>query len=403
MQSTHLIHPFRVLRTVLVLLGMVLASAGAWAANAGDTTPPVTTAGPSISSGPSVSTVSISVTVNEGGTGYWLVQPSSTAAPTVAALASTGTSVTLVAATPAVISITGLQPNTSYKFYFVAQDVTPNLQTAVSSVAFATSVEVIPTLAVSINGVSTMPPIVDLSGGLGPVFVPDMVSLLSSVVGSTLSFVEQNAQGAVVLSGYSGGNLAFIPHSFQATDSRPNGVYPVGNGQYQVVRNGQSLVIAPALVRLDQLAALYPGIRISVGVNGVLTAILGSTTYVVLPGIAVQQVTSPAAASLTAGVDGVLRFVDTAGNSQVLMPAVSEPATLRSNLQALDTGASLLIQLDGTASLVYKGARFTMVPDITITPVPANRAGQRWWQDSATRYWMANLQTLGTAQGLFQR
>ncbi|MBK9443640.1 MAG: DUF1566 domain-containing protein [Comamonadaceae bacterium] len=47
-----------------------------------DTTPPATTAGPAVSSAPTTSTAGISVTINEAGTGYWLLVPSWAAAPT---------------------------------------------------------------------------------------------------------------------------------------------------------------------------------------------------------------------------------------------------------------------------------------------------------------------------------
>ncbi len=111
---------------------------------AADSTPPTTTSGPTVSSATSIS-ASISVTINEAGTGYWLLVPNAATAPTsaqVVAGANYG-AVTVVgsgntamtAATPVTINLTGLTAGTTYKLYFVAKDASNNLQ---SAVGFAT-------------------------------------------------------------------------------------------------------------------------------------------------------------------------------------------------------------------------------------------------------------------------
>jgi hypothetical protein len=104
-----------------------------------DTTPPVTI-GPTVNSGPTQTTAGISVTIDEAGTGYWLRLPAASAAPSVAAVVSTGTSLAMSANTQASISLSGLTANTAYKLYFVAKDTADNLQAAVSSVSFTTTV-----------------------------------------------------------------------------------------------------------------------------------------------------------------------------------------------------------------------------------------------------------------------
>jgi hypothetical protein len=248
-----------------------------------------------------------------------------------------------------------------------------------------------------------LPAIVNLNGGDGPSFTSNLVGLLSTALGMPLRFVEQNAQGAVTLSGFNGGLLSIMPYNFQTGDSRANGVYPVGNGQYQAVANGQSLVIAAAVVHLDQLTALLPGISAKVGDNGVITAILNGAVYVVLPGVGVGLEAATGTSRLVQGGDGVLRFIDALGNSQVLNPAFGEPATLRSILQGLDPSATLNIQLDGTAFIKLNGKAYTLMPDMTLGGVPSDHAGQAWWQESATRYRWLNLQTPGASQGFTVR
>ncbi|MBK9442155.1 MAG: DUF1566 domain-containing protein [Comamonadaceae bacterium] len=114
-----------------------------------DTTLPETTAAPAISGSPTARTAGISVTINEAGTGYWLLVPSAATAPTseqvvtgvnyagVTVVRSGNTAMT--AATPASISLSGLTPSTAYKLYFVAKDTANNQQASPSSVAVTTA------------------------------------------------------------------------------------------------------------------------------------------------------------------------------------------------------------------------------------------------------------------------
>ena len=248
-------------------------------------------------------------------------------------------------------------------------------------------------LPISIGGLSTLPAILNMNDGEGPVFMAFLVGILSNTVGQPLQFVEQNARGTVTLRGFNGGNLAFIPYGFQTGDNRADGIYPQGNGQYQVVRNGQQISLAPAMVNLNQLIALLPGIVASQAGNGVITATLNGVTYVVQAGVAVQLDPASANAQLVTGADGLLHFIDTLGNNQVLYPAFSEPGALRNILRGMDLATTLNIQLDGTASIVYNGQRYTLVPDLTLLAVPADRVDQDWWQESPTRYRVVNMET----------
>ena len=254
----------------------------------------------------------------------------------------------------------------------------------------------IPLLSISpACGLVAWPLIVNLSAGEGPAFAADMVAILSNVLGMPLRWVEQTAAcGSVVLSGYNGGNLAFTPYGFLSGDGRPNGIYPVGNGQYHLVRNGQQLTLAPALVHLEQLAALLPGVAATQLDSGALSADVNGVRYVLQPGIGVHLGAASGSAQLPLGGDGYFHFVDALGNEQVLYPAFAEPATLRSILQGMDFRATVNIALDGTATIDFNGQRYTLVPDLTLAPVPAEHAGQDWWQESDTRYRVVNWQSL---------
>jgi hypothetical protein len=259
----------------------------------------------------------------------------------------------------------------------------------------------IPTLSVSpACGLAAMPPIVNLAAGEGPALLVDLVNMLSSTLGMPLRYVEQTMCGAAVLSGYNDGNLAFIPFAFQVGDGRANGIYPVGNGQYHFVRNGQQLTLAPALVHLEQLVAMLPGLMASQGESGALSATFNGVRYSVQPGVAVQLGAAGGTAQLTTGDDGHFRFWDNVGNSQILYPAFADPATLRTALRSLYPAATLSVALDATAMAVIGPQSYTLVPDLTVAGVPPERVGQPQWQERENRYWIVNVQPMGSAQGL---
>lgn len=259
----------------------------------------------------------------------------------------------------------------------------------------------IPTISVSPTcGLVTSPPIVNLAAGEGPTLMPDLVTMLSSALGVPLRYVEQTICGAVVLAGYNDGNLAFIPFAFQAGDGRSNGIYPVGNGQYHLVRNGQRLTLAPALVHLEQLVAMLPSLTASQSESGAILATFNGVRYSVQPGVAVQLGAAGGAALLTMGDDGHFRFRDNSGNTQILYPAFADPATLRTTLQSLYPAATLSVALDATAKAVIGSQSYTLVPDLTVVDIPSVRVGQYQWQERENRYWIVNAQPTGSTQGL---
>jgi hypothetical protein len=263
-------------------------------------------------------------------------------------------------------------------------------------------VVVIPQLTMpSSCGLRAWPAVVNMGEGEGPAFAADLVPLLAKALDQPLAVPVQGACGSVTLNGYNTGKLAFVPHSYLASgDTRANGIYALGDGRYQVVRNGQSLTIAPATVRLDQLAALLPGLSATLGDNGVLVASLdGGVIYVVLPSAAAQSDVVTGNARLVMGADGYWHFMDAQGNNQILYPAFADTTALRNALQSLDAAATMDVQLDGTASVVFNSQRYTLVPDLTLAKVPGERVGQYWWQENATRFWVVNAQPLGTVQG----
>ena len=260
----------------------------------------------------------------------------------------------------------------------------------------------IPTLTLFLNGFTFTPNIINMGAGEGPAFTADLVNLLSATLGTQLQFVEQTPFGTVVLRCFNGGNLSFVTVSFHSSDARANGIYPTGNGQYQVVRNGQSITIIPALVHVDQLMALIPGLVAVQADTGVITATLNGVRFVLVPSVNVALQTATGTAQLVLGSDGFYHFIDAQGNDQVLYPALGEPTTLRNILLGLDAAATLNVQLDGTAKVVVSGTPYTLVPDQTLDTIPADRVGQASWQEAALRYRFVGVlpqSVAGTSQG----
>ncbi|MES2952618.1 MAG: hypothetical protein V4858_29165 [Pseudomonadota bacterium] len=261
----------------------------------------------------------------------------------------------------------------------------------------------IPELGVSVGGLG-LPPVLNVGGGSGPTLITDIATQVSNVLAVQFSFSEQTSNGTVVLNGLNGSNIAFLPLSFLSSDNRPNGIYPVGNGQFSAVSNGLSLTMAPALVHIEQLLALQPGVVATVNDSGSISVTVNGVVYVVLPDFAVQRRAATGTAQLTTDADGTLRFTDSFGNSQLLGAAFLNPGTVRNILLTLDTGSSLMVQQNGTASVVFNGQRYTLVPDLTLGGIAPERLGQSWWQESPTRYHFTNPPLPSTtAQGFTVR
>jgi len=125
--------------TVVVSHGSVRIDSITIGAGGADLTAPTTTAGPSVS-GTTDTATTLSVTINENGTGYYLVQAFAAAAPNVAAVLA-GTSFAMTANVAATPAIGGLTAGTAYKIYFVAKDAANNVQAAVQSVAVTTDAD----------------------------------------------------------------------------------------------------------------------------------------------------------------------------------------------------------------------------------------------------------------------
>lgn len=123
--------------TISVSHGSVKIDSISISAGGADTTPPNTTAAPSVS-GTTDTATTLAATINENGTGYYLVQAAAAAAPDAATVIAANHSFAMTANVQATANISGLTASTAYKIYFVAKDTAGNTQAAVGSVAVTT-------------------------------------------------------------------------------------------------------------------------------------------------------------------------------------------------------------------------------------------------------------------------
>lgn len=288
-----------------------------------------------------------------------------------------------------------------YLFFCVAPVATTGVITGTETCSAATAavaaaavvvppvVEVVPVLPTPpVPGVTGAPPVLNMSGLNGPSVMTGVVNTLAPVLGSGLQFVGQTPQGSVVMAAPSGQSVVFAPLSVQTGDLRPNGLYPIGNGQYQIVAGGTALLVMPTVQNLPEMVTLLPlGTTLSLQSNGVMAAQVGGATYVVSPGVFVEKQSNPSGVpSFYTGNDGNLRFMDSLGNVQILYAAFGESDALGRLLKTLDSNSTLSIQLDGTARVTLQGQDLVLVPDLTLGGVPAGKEADYWWQESPSRY-----------------
>ncbi len=314
----------------LVRSGQSLASFDALGTPA-DITPPVTTAGPSISSGPTQTGAGLSVTIDEAGTGYWLLVPASAAAPTpaqVAAGANYGAvtvaaagSTAMTASNPATINLSGLTVATSYTLYFVAKDTADNLQAAVASVAVTTA----DLTSQTITGFAPTSPVVfgaapatlSATGGASGqpvVFATTSAATICTVSGSTVTFTgagtcnltaNQAASGnyaaapqvaasiSIVPAGQSIGAISFSPSTLIVGGSTTASASGGASGNPIIFSSDTPSICS---VSGNTVAALLQG-TCTISANQA-----GNTNYLAAPQVQGSLLIDPASVSYSLGV-----------------------------------------------------------------------------------------------------
>jgi hypothetical protein len=107
--------------------------------------------------------------------------------------------------------------------------------------------------------------------------------------------------------------------------------------------------------------------------------------YVVRPDYQVTPGQKPGT-GLQLGADGLYRFTDSAGYSQILRPAFLSIDALQAGIGA-GLGGYVVIQIDGSALLTqFAGAQSVLVPDMVLGAIPAAFSTSGWWSDGAKHF-----------------
>jgi uncharacterized repeat protein (TIGR02543 family) len=247
----------------------------------------------------------------------------------------------------------------------------------------------------------------NLSSGDGPAMTTCLRDILRTVIGANAVYQGQTADGGARI-GQTGSLVSF--YALDATTSTNNGlgqgagIYLRGSNPLNVVTNCGTFTTTPAVYNLTEWGAFLNGMGLSAQFNaqGVMTVVVGGTTYVARPDYSVTQ-GEPGAARLVTGTDGLMRFTDSAGNTQILYPAFIDPETLVNQI-AQAVGGYAVIQTDGTALVtLWGGQKFVLTPDMTLGTVPPEQFAAGWWQDGPDHYRYRNSSFSATSQGFTVR
>ncbi|MFZ2327056.1 MAG: hypothetical protein WAW73_09070, partial [Rhodoferax sp.] len=364
-------------------------------------------------SAPTTSGGALAATSSEKAMGYWIAVAGGSAAPTVAqtqAGVAYG-AVTVVAhgsgalpnATAGSFSITGLSASTTYDIYVVAQDAAGNPSAAASTATLTTATPPTPVTTLTtqppVNGVSGQPTVLDMRAGNAPAIANCVTDTVRQALGGTVSYIGQTASGATQIA-WNGQVISFYPLGANTTDARTNGIHTQGINPLDVVSSCGTLNVTPAVYSLSELGSTLTGLGFTAQINqqGVITVNANGTIYVVRPDFVVTT-GDTGHRGLYLGDDGLYRFTDSSGNTQIMRPAFLDPNALQSVLSSV-FGASMTVQLDGTVLVSQGGKLFILTADRTLTAVGQTHASDLWWLDGTpARYFYRVTTTPYTQYG----
>lgn len=402
----------RIVNTLMVSQDGMTVYAGSGSGTAfsyaySDTTAPTLTA--------SVSNVTqtaatLTATSSEAGSGYWIVVARNATVPTSAQVkagsAYSGVSIVafgsgaMSAAAAKTFPVTGLTAATSYDLYVAAEDTSANLSVSPILVAFATPatpVTPVPEPASPVPnighqpylaGIDSQPSILNMGDGAGPSMTACLMATLRQALGGNPVYQGQTANGAVRIA-WNGQLISVYFLSASNTNVQDGGIHLQNSNTLSVVTTCGTLNAAPASINLGEIGAILNGMGLHAQINpqGVISVWVNGTYYVVRPDYLTTPGT-PGTPSLVMGEDGLFRFTDSGGNTQVMHPAFLDTEALQNQLRLVlgAAGSNMTIQTDGTALLTVDGQQYVLTPDLTLSGIPPEHAMDYWWQDAPNHY-----------------
>lgn len=233
----------------------------------------------------------------------------------------------------------------------------------------------------------------------------DFTALIAASLGQGFTAQGQNGDG-VLRFAFADGSVSALPVGSVLIDTdRADGVTRRANGNVDVATGGVIVTFAPSVGDLNQLAGQFAkldaGASLSVLADGQLRLQGSNGSYAVQPGW-LAQAASGGQPGFSADAQGYAQYQDGSGNRQTLYPAFADLAQLSSVLQGLDAKASVAANGDGSYRVSLLGRDFTLLPDYNLTATPADKAGQRWWQEASGKLYLVSGDGK-TAQGFSVR
>ncbi|MES2581944.1 MAG: fibronectin type III domain-containing protein [Pseudomonadota bacterium] len=235
-----------------------------------------------------------------------------------------------------------------------------------------------------VPGVSGVPSVVDMSTGSGPAMGSCTADVVRQALGGSATYIGQTASGATQIL-WNGQIISFYPLAASTSNAGTTGIRNQSLNPLDVISSCGTLTVTPAVYSMNELGATLTGMGLTAQINpqGVITVVVNGTVFAVRPDFVVTPGT-PGAPRLFVGADGLYRFTDSAGNTQIMRPAFVDPAALQTQIGLL--GGSMNVQVDGTVFLILGGQNLTLTADLTLGIIAPAHATHYQWQDGPNHY-----------------
>lgn len=226
----------------------------------------------------------------------------------------------------------------------------------------------------------------DLSTGYGPALTSCLTATIRQLLGQDAQYQGQVA-GGVARMQQGGKIISFYALRVGGDASQNQGVHLRTSNALNIGTSCGNVDVAPALHNPTEFGAALSALGLSASIDASGTIIVSGNgsmyaarpDYFVTPG-------RTSGAGLQLGADGLYRFTDSAGNSQVLRAAFVSPSALQAGAGSA-LGGTLSIETDGTAVFThFNGTQSVLSADLVLGSIPTAFISLTWWNDGANRY-----------------
>lgn len=246
--------------------------------------------------------------------------------------------------------------------------------------------------------------VLDLSQNKGPDMVNCLVGTVSNILGAGATYQGQTAYGNARIA-LGGRIISFYPLAASLSTSQSADIHLGGTNVLNIGTSCGNFNVLPAMYNPSEFGATLAGMGLvaEMSAQGVMTLVAADgSVYVARPDYVVSLPTSGGKPGLVQGSDGLLRFTDSAGYTQVLRPAFYNPDGLYARLSTNFGGGWMVFQTDGSALFTTLGGQqFVITADMRMNPAPSANAASLFWQDGSNHY-QFRTNTLEYTQGYTQ-